>query len=199
MRQRVLQFEGRRYSVRLEEPYWHLLERIAVNADIRLAKVIDDVALDLDGVGNLASALRLHCLAYLQSEAQSIALPNTGEVSARGAGYSASLENILRANPAPSLLLSDDGKILLANRAFQNWSGVKADALQGQPYDWFFQLRLSGSLDDTIRKLIEGGSGHEATRVSYIAPGRVVVANGLVCLGHYNNSEDFTWIVLIAN
>jgi PAS domain-containing protein len=114
-------------------------------------------------------------------------------------GRDPSLENLVTANPAPSLLVADDGKILFANAAFENWSGVKAEALAGQPYDWFFQLRLSHGLEEIIDNLVHGAEGFQPARLSYIAPGRVVVANGVVCLGHYNGPRDYTWIIMIGN
>ena len=197
LRHRVLQVERRRYSVRLEEAYWDVLEEIAGQHRMRLAEVIDDVAMDAEGKASLTAALRLRCLAFLREEAKSQS--SRARISGGASGrYGASLDNLVAANPAPSLLIAHDGKILRANSAFQNWSGVKADALTGQPYDWFFQLRLADSFDDAINRLAHGSDGYLMARVSYIAPGRVVVANGLVCLGHYVGPSDFTWIVMIG-
>lgn len=197
LRHRVLQVDGRRYSVRLEESYWAVLEELAARRGLRLARVIDEVAAAARGEASLASALRLRCLGVL---GEKLADGPNASRAASGAGgrYGASLENLVTANPAPSLLIAHDGKILLANAAFQTWSGVEAKALAGQPYDWFFQLRLSHSLEETIDRLVHGTEGHRPARISYIAPGRVVVSNGVVCLGHYAGPKDFTWIIMVA-
>ncbi|MDX1485893.1 MAG: ribbon-helix-helix domain-containing protein [Alphaproteobacteria bacterium] len=196
-RHRVLQVEGRRYSVRLEEAYWRVLARIARDRNMRMAEIIDEVAAEAEGEASLASALRLRCIAALEEELGR-AITARGGRDAAGGRYGASLENLIDANPAPSLLLSHDGKILLANAAFQKWSGVQAEALLGQPYDWFFQLRMSLGLEEAVARLAEGKDGFLPARISYIAPGRVVVANGLVCLGHYGGLRDYTWIVMIG-
>ena len=197
LRHRVLQVDGRRYSVRLEESYWAVLEELAARRGLRLARVIDEVAAAARGEASLASALRLRCLGVL---GEKLADGPNASRAASGAGgrYGASLENLVTANPAPSLLIAHDGKILLANAAFQTWSGVEAKALAGQPYDWFFQLRLSHSLEETIDRLVHGTEGHRPARISYIAPGRVVVSNGVVCLGHYAGPKDFTWIIMVT-
>ena len=197
LRHRVLQVERRRYSVRLEEAYWDVLEEIARQDHARLAEVIDDVAMEAEGQASLTAALRLRCLAFLRQESTAQTGSAASSVGSSGR-YGASLDNLVAANPAPSLLIAHDGKILRANTAFQNWSGVKADALTGQPYDWFFQLRLADSFEDAINRLAHGSDGYLMARISYIAPGRVVVANGLVCLGHYGGPSDFTWIVMIG-
>ncbi len=197
LRHRVLQVDRRRYSVRLEDAYWAILEDIARKEGVRLASVIDEVATVAGADASLTAALRLRCLAFLRDR---VAEEETGARAKVGTSgrYGASLDNLVAANPAPTLLLSHDGKILRANAAFQSWSGVKSEALTGQPYDWFFQLRLADSFQDTIHRLAHGTDGYLVARVSYIAPGRVVVANGLVCLGHYSGPSDFTWIVMIG-
>ena len=198
LRHRVLQIDGRRYSVRLEEAYWAVLEELARRRGLRLAGIIDEVAV-AKGEASLTSALRLRCLGAVE-EILADGLKAPGATAAGGGGrYGTSLENLVTANPAPSLLVAQDGKVMFANAAFENWSGVKAEALTGQPYDWFFQLRLSQSLDETVDLLVDGAEGHQPARLSYIAPGRVVVANGVVCLGHYAGPGDFTWIIMIGN
>ena len=166
LRHRVLQVDGRRYSVRLEESYWAVLEELAGRRGLRLARIIDEVAAAARGEASLASALRLRCLGAL-GEKLADGLKASRAASGAGGRYTASLENLVTANPAPSLLIAHDGKILLANVAFQNWSGVKAEALVGQRYDWFFQLRLSHGLQETIDHLIHG-----TDRSDYRRPGR---------------------------
>lgn len=195
LRHRVLQAEGRRYSIKLEQAYWDILEGLARARNIRLARLIDEIARASKGKSSLSAALRLCCL-----EAVAEAQGDTGGAGSKsagsGGGYGASLENLINANPSPCLLLAQDGRILLANEAFQRWSGVNAESVTGRPYDWYFQLRLPDTLNRTVARMAREG-GHQATRVSYVAPGRVVVANGRVCLGHYASSQDYTWVVMV--
>ena len=194
-RQRVLQVDRKRYSVRLEDAYWHILEDLARDQGVKLSRLVDEVAREVKGASGLAAALRLRCLSALaERKGEGYAAADARSV---GGVYGASLENLISANPAPSLLLAEDGRILLANEAFQNWSGVKSESLIGQPHDWFFQLRLAAPLAETVDRLAHGREGFQNARISYIAPGRVVVANGRVCLGHYSGPRNFTWIVMI--
>jgi predicted DNA-binding ribbon-helix-helix protein len=199
LRHRVLQIHGRRYSVRLEEAYWAVLEELAGERGLRLAEIIDEVAEAAEGEASLASALRLRCLGAITEKLADSQTASRFPAGVGGGRYGTSLENLITANPAPSLLVADDAKIMFANVAFENWSGVKAEALAGQPYDWFFQLRLSQGLEETIDNLVRGAEGYQPARLSYIAPGRVVVANGVVCLGHYGGPRDYTWIIMIGN
>ena len=67
LRHRVLQVERRRYSVRLEEAYWSILEKLAAESGYRLAEIIDEVAEAAGRQASLTAALRLRCLAYLQA------------------------------------------------------------------------------------------------------------------------------------
>lgn len=194
LRHRVLQADRRRYSIKLEDAYWEILEDLAGARGIRLARLIDETAKAAKGKTSLSAALRLYCL---DAVAGAGAAPRAGARGpAAGGGFGASLENLIEANPAPCLLLDRGGRILLANEAFQRWSGVKAESLAGQPFDWFFQLRLADTVEKTVARLAQDG-GHQAARVSYIAPGRVVVANGRVCLGHYAGEKDYTWVVMV--
>ncbi len=195
-RQRVLQVDRKRYSVRLEEAYWAVLEDLARDQDVKLSRLVDQVAKEAKGESGLAAALRLRCLSAL-ADRKGEGDATVDDRSAGGGVYGASLENLISANPAPSLLLAEDGRILLANKAFQDWSGVKSESLTGQPYDWFFQLRLAAPLAEIIDRLARGREAFHHGRISYIAPGRVVVANGRVCLGHYSGPRNFTWIVMI--
>lgn len=199
LRHRVLQVHGRRFSIRLEEAYWQVLEELARRRGQRLARVIADVAAEAEGEASLAAALRLRCLDAVLERLEEGGRAGAGAAGAGAARFGTSLENLITANPAPSLLVAHDGEILLANRAFENWSGVKAEALTGKRYDWFFQLRLPGDLKAIIEGLAAGTEGHQPARLSYIAPGRVVVANGVICLGHYVGPGDFTWIIMVGN
>jgi predicted DNA-binding ribbon-helix-helix protein len=195
-RQRVLQVDRKRYSVRLEDSYWHILEDLARDQGVKLSRLVDEVAKEVKGESGLAAALRLRCLSALADKKGDDQAP-ADRRSVGGGVYGASLENLISANPAPSLLLAEDGRILLANEAFQHWSGVKSESLIGQPYDWFFQLRLAAPLAEIIDGLARGREDFQHGRISYIAPGRVVVANGRVCLGNYSGPRNFTWIVMI--
>jgi predicted DNA-binding ribbon-helix-helix protein len=194
-RQKVLQVDRRRYSVRLEEAYWQILEDLASYQNVKLSHLVDDIAHEVKGESGLAAALRLRCLRSITGDDREGGAIQKG--SDPSSAYATSLENLLWANPAPSLLLAEDGRILLANQSFQVWSGINAEGLIGQPYEWYFQLRLTAPREEIVENLVRGGKTHERVRISYIAPGRVIVANGRVCLGQYSGPKDYTWIVMI--
>jgi predicted DNA-binding ribbon-helix-helix protein len=171
LRHRVLQIHGRRYSVRLEEAYWAVLEELAGERSLRLAEIIDEVAVAAEGEASLASALRLRCLGAITEKLADSQTASRFPAGVGGGRYGTSLENLITANPAPSLLVADDAKIMFANVG----------------------------LEETIDNLVRGAEGYQPARLSYIAPGRVVVANGVVCLGHYGGPRDYTWIIMIGN
>ncbi len=62
--QRILQADGRRYSVRLEVPFWTCIEMMAAGRQCRMNVLVASIAEASEGP-NLSSALRVACIEYL--------------------------------------------------------------------------------------------------------------------------------------
>ena len=68
---RAVRLHGHATSVRLEAAFWELLEEIAADQDMSVARFIaklhDEVLAGRGEVANLASLLRVSCLLYLRT------------------------------------------------------------------------------------------------------------------------------------
>ena len=161
--QRILQLDGKRYSLRLEHEFWTALETIASHRKLRLNRLVADLASHRSGEGNLSSLLRVFCL---------------GEMERAPAGRSLALDSgsitaLLEAAPAPGLLIDADQLVLAANGAFVHWSGVKRALLLRQKLAAHFRLQSASSFDGLWSRPI----GEEETRVIGVMPGRVLAAD----------------------
>ena len=167
--QRILQLNGKRYSLRLEPEFWAALEAIASRRKLRLNRVVAEIALHRSRESNLSSLLRVFCLAEMErgTAGRSLALD------------SASITALVEAAPAPGLLLDTDQLILAANGAFIRWSGVKRALLLRQKLAAHFRLETASSFDGLwVRPLRE-----EETRIVSVVPdGALAAAAKLVPL-----------------
>lgn len=67
--QRVLQLDGKRYSLRLECAFWSALEAIARRRKLRLNRLVADIASGRPAESNLSSILRVYCLGEVERAA----------------------------------------------------------------------------------------------------------------------------------
>jgi predicted DNA-binding ribbon-helix-helix protein len=154
--QRILQLDGKRYSLRLEHEFWAALEAIASRRKLRLNRVVAEIASHRSGENNLSSLLRVFCLAEMErsSAGRSLALD------------SASIAALVEAAPAPGLLL-DAGQLVLAiNGAFLHWSGIKRAPLLRQNLAAHFRLESASSFDGLWARPMRG----EETRIISVTP-----------------------------
>jgi predicted DNA-binding ribbon-helix-helix protein len=165
--QRILQFDGRRYSLRLEPDFWTALEAIAERRKQRLNRLVAEIAMQRAAGANLSSALRVFCLAEIQRGALSRPLP----------ADRTSLLALAESAPLPCLVFCGDQKILTLNHAFARWVGVPRERLLGEPV-------LRHFLFPTIRSLAEMWAGFprdaalpQVVPLISIEPGRLLTTN----------------------
>jgi predicted DNA-binding ribbon-helix-helix protein len=160
--QRILQLDGRRYSLRLEHEFWAALEAIAAGRKLRLNRLVADIAARRSADGNLSSGLRVFCLRELEraTAARSLAID--------GAGIAALIE----AAPAPGAVLGADQIVLAANPAFLRWSGAKRELLLRQKLAAHFRFADASRFD----RLWSRPMREESTRIVGVTPGRVLAA-----------------------
>lgn len=168
--QRILQFDGRRYSLRLEPDFWRALEGIAAGRKLRLNRLVAEISRQRAPGTNLASTLRVFCLAEVQRTGLSRPLP----------ADRASLLALAESAPLPCLVFGGDQKILTLNHAFARWVGVPRESLLGEPV-------LRHFLFPTLRSPAQmwAGSPSEAAPPEIaplisIEPGRLLTANAKV-------------------
>lgn|SRR5579863_5033906 len=161
--QRILQLDGKRYSLRLEHEFWAALETIASRCKLRLNRLVADVAAHRSSESNLSSVLRVFCLGEMErnTAGRSLALD------------SASITTLVEAAPAPGLLLDTDQIVLAANDSFLQWSGVKRALLLQQKLATHFDLQSASSFEGLWARPIR----EEETRIVSTTPGCVLAAH----------------------
>ncbi len=194
MRQRIVQHRGRRYSLKLEPEFWVWLEGLAAARHMRLNVLIAEIAREIPDGGNLASALRQYCLAeaghrIMRLEDRVLDLTLSSGLT--------KLPVIVEASPAPTLLVSHDHVILRVNGAFARWSGISRKDLIGRPFDRFFNFAAAAPMAEVWRRLGQGYDRPIPAKLTYLAPGRVVVAKATICAASIKSPRDFSCMVMI--
>lgn len=200
---RVVQADGRRYSLKLEPAYWTILEEEAKREGLALARLVQRVALGVPADASLTGVLRLYCVELLRERAS--AVPFLSDPGADPASPSESpsqlalrrLMSFFVTCPAAGLLLNPREKVICANRAFEAWSRLRGDYLVGKAVDWHFQLRMAEPIGAVMARFAKGVPESLTARISYISPGRIVVANAAVSLVLWTARDDFVWSVMI--
>jgi predicted DNA-binding ribbon-helix-helix protein len=155
--QRILQLDGKRYSLRLEHEFWAALETIASRRKLRLNRLVADIASRRSSGSNLSSVLRVLCLGEMEHDTagRSLALD------------SASIATLVEAAPAPGLLLDADQIVLAANGSFLYWSGAKCALLLQQKLAMHFHLQSASSFEGLWAR----PTREEETRIVSTTPG----------------------------
>lgn len=158
-RLRIVQYRGKRFSLRLEEVFWDMLERIARRRHMRLGQLIAQLAAHYDGV-NFSSYIRV----YAQAEAQR-------EISRHDIHLSPfDIVDILRNCPAPGLLIQHNRTIIEANHALFQWLGKNAPVLRLQNFDSIFEPRVTRPLNETMDMLYDGLLKRTQIQIAYTPP-----------------------------
>ncbi|MGB8276076.1 MAG: ribbon-helix-helix domain-containing protein [Alphaproteobacteria bacterium] len=194
IRHRIVQHEGRRYSIKLEEGFWRFLDACAKRRGMRLNRLVGTLAgSHPEGLG-FAASLRLFCL----QEAAARLTASEIEIKALGlAAGTTDLGVVVKACPSPCLVLSHRRVISLANEAFAKWLQVDVASLEGKPVEHFFQIRGHFRLDDLWVRFGSGLAQVVPAKIAYVAPGRVVVAKANLCPAAVKGPEDFSCLILL--
>jgi predicted DNA-binding ribbon-helix-helix protein len=164
--QRILQYDGRRYSLRLEHEFWSALERIGERRKLRLNRLVADIARQCAEDDNLSSAVRVFCM----TENQQSAL-------ARSAGADrTSLLALAETAPSPCFVLDADQIILGISDGFLRWSGVPRDSLLRQKVTTHFRFQGAAGFDAIAARAACGFAQPETLRIISVVPGRVLAA-----------------------
>ena len=160
--QRILQLDGKRYSLRLEHEFWAALEAIASRRKLRLNRVVAEIALHRSDGNNLSSLLRVFCLGEIErgTARRALALDR------------ASIMALIEAAPAPGLLLDTEQRVLAANGAFLHWSSVERALLLRQNLAAHFRLESASSFESLWAR----PTREEETHIISVVPERGLAA-----------------------
>lgn len=180
---RIVQYAGKRYALRLEKVFWDGLEALAARRHIRTGALIAELAGRYSGV-NFSSYIRAYIMADARREQirHDIALTPMDVI------------DILRACPAPGLLMQRNRTVVELNTSLFRWMAI--DRIQGeeitppplrqQIFDTVFVPRVTRPLTDTMNLLYQGQLKRTQIQVVYTPPtplgvpplpGRAAIAN----------------------
>jgi len=162
---RVVQFNNRRFSIRLEPIFWQLLERQAEQKKQRLGRYVGELAAEFNGP-NFSSYLRVLCM--LDSE-------RTKAQANLRAGRTSILDLVLTAFE-PGLLLSRYRTIISYNAGFRDWLGRERRPAAGSELTSVIQVRTRRPLNDIWLDLIAGTIVSADVNILHVQPGRVLAA-----------------------
>jgi predicted DNA-binding ribbon-helix-helix protein len=168
---RIVQFQKRRFALRLESVFWQQLEKQAKRRNQRLGQLIAGLAETCNGV-NLSSFVRGFCMVEAEKE----------NARYRLAAGSFDLVDVLRASPSPALLLSHDRIIIETNPALHRWIEIAprdADPIKQRKLDDVFEPRIGRSLDETVEMMRKNQIQRAQFQLAYHSPGgppRMVLA-----------------------
>jgi predicted DNA-binding ribbon-helix-helix protein len=107
-RLRILQRDGRRLAVRLENVFWAQLEELATLENVRLSKLVFEVVGTVKEGANKTAALRSYCMSAARRRA------------AAGTGSEATnLVAIMESSPVPTFAMTRERQVFAYNLAFR--------------------------------------------------------------------------------
>lgn len=193
-RQRILQADGRRYSLKLEEPFWEALDAAARERSVKLGRLVAQIAADMSGDGNLASQLRLFCLAEEQRRLKAAADVATQANLAAGA---TNIETLVELCPAACLVMTRERRIVRVNQAFGRWYGSAYVNLPGKTLDHFFKLRTASSYETLIAAFETESMQAARAHLLYVVPGRVVAGVARMMPVARVSADEFSVLIMV--
>lgn len=171
--QRIVQSDGRRYSLRLEPEFWAALERAAREDGLRLGRLVAGIAKESPQGSNLASRLRLFCLEAAgrrgdRLEGQLLEVSRTSGDTDIGV--------LVDALPIPALVIGAAGEISHFNSGFGRWFGPGHPQLPGKQFDFFMKLRTQQPFEQIRKAFADRRLGMALGHIMYVSPGRVAAA-----------------------
>ena len=184
---RIVQFQNRRFSVRLEPIYWRSLEQMAERQGIRLGRLVAGLADDFDE-GNFSSHLRVCCMLDAERRLADAHL---------NVGYGTLVEAV-RACPNPGVVLSRYRTIIMANKTFTQWLGPLDNPINGANLTSVIQVRTRNSLNEVWQSLVDGSLPQADARLLHVAPGRVNAALATFVAIHPQEVDEFYAIMWLS-
>lgn len=193
--QRIVQAGGRRYSLKLEPAFWTALAEAAAARGVRLGRLVAELAAGLAPGGNLASHLRVFCLAEAK---RALAASHAAARRTELVAGTTDIDTLVEQCPAACLIMALDRRILRANPGFARWYGPAASGLVGKPFDHFFKLRTAQPLEVLLRGFAAGEIPAVKAQLLYVVPGRVVAAPARLMPVARRAPDDFALLLMIA-
>lgn len=194
MRHRIVQYRGKRFSLKLDDIVWHSLAEIAAASGMRLNHLVAQIAEGAIGESSITGAIRSFCLRYALERVRSL----ERELADRSlVGRGVALGIIAEAIPTPCFLVSQDHLIQRANAAAQTWLGIREPGLIGKSLEHYFSIKASLTLPEMVGRFRRGEAMSLPAQILYLRPGRVLTARAQLCPGAIEDSGELIYLLLI--
>jgi predicted DNA-binding ribbon-helix-helix protein len=168
-RPRIVQYNKRRYSIRLESVFCQFLEFLSERRGIWLGRFVAELADGYRG-HNLSSYLRVVCM--IEAE--------RGVVRARLDPRRDSLLGLVQACPNSGDVISQTRRIIAYNDAFSDWLGPEGKRLAGLDLATALQVRTSRPLAEVSPDLRAGRRPSFQAQVLHSSTGPVKAAQATI-------------------
>ncbi|WP_085900615.1 ribbon-helix-helix domain-containing protein [Kiloniella majae] len=185
---RIVQYNKKRYSIRLEPVFWRALEMVASDHDLKVGKFIGKLETIYQGP-NFSSFLRVFCMISAERHLAAAEADTNKDT----------LLSIINASPSPAALIAQDMTIISSNNAFYNWIGEDKYALEGSSINKLFQLRTRGLLQDNLKELLTAQIEHIDARIIRMIPGKVITAQARMVRANLFNQKKQHLVIWIAS
>jgi predicted DNA-binding ribbon-helix-helix protein len=180
---RIIQFQGKRSCIRLEDVYWGILEDAARAKKLKFNELVHTFYHDPRGERNKTAFLRCQAVEWLSGQVdvahEQLRLKQT------------ELRSILRVTIQPAIVFSKMQSVSRHNQAFRDWItehlGPKAINLD------YSKLRISfrRSYNAIMEVLAQGGGSALAEQVTILMPGYVFpIRINIVKLDKQDNDDQ---------
>ncbi len=185
---RIVQYNKKRYSIRLEPVFWRALEMVAKDHDLKVGRFIGKLETIYQGP-NFSSFLRVFCMVSAERHL----------AAAEADASKDTLLSIINASPSPAALVALDMTIISSNNSFYNWVGEDKQSLEGSSINKLFQMRTRGLFQDNLKELLSAQIPHIDARIIRMVPGKVITAQARMVRASLPNQKRQHLVIWIAS
>lgn len=171
-RQRILQRDGKRISIRLEEEIWQQLEFCAKDEGLKLTDLVFRAITNNPSV-NRASLLRIYCARSMRKKLVQTHLSH----------FNADIQGILASCPIPCVIVTRERKLLAQNSAFGEriLDALASKGTMGES-DTVIRFSLAKPINRIVQDLIGEEPNFVETNVAFSRGAAIIQMLGRFCL-----------------
>ena len=188
---RIIQYQGRRSCIRLEDIYWEVLEDEARTRQCKFNELVHQYYHDPRGERNKTAYLRCQAVDWLSKKVK--------RANDKLHLHSSELRAVLRATVQPAILFSGEQSVSRYNQAFRAWLDSNVHAMS--PHPDYTKLRISFRRSfDVLMELLETGRGSAISeQVTVLLPGYVFPIRMNIVKIHKQPGQDRLFLGIVCD
>lgn len=187
-RQRILQRDGKRMSIRLEEEFWEQLEFCAKDEGVKLTDLVFSIIGEAEA-SNRTSLLRIYCARWMRRKVVQTFLTKSN----------ADIQGIIASCPVPCVIVSSEKRLIAQNTAFsEQVLGSLLSPDMWSDADTVVRFSLSKPIDRIIEELTTGSGSYVETNVAFTRGAAIVQMVGRFCTLNPKGTEGSPLICFLG-